>query len=190
MKLQVPVFLIKLMGDIYLHKFPMWCVYKPSHHKVKGFEVRKIIKALKTGDIILRRYNGYLNTLFTPGFWGHAGLYAGNDKVIHAVGKGVIMEDILDFCRTDSVAVLRIKNMKNPMLKKALSTARIFLKEHVQYDYRFRDENGKVYCTEMVNECYNHLFNKDYSNYFGNKILSPDGLFNSQKVKQIISIKH
>jgi uncharacterized protein YycO len=190
MKLRVPIFLIKLTGDIYLHKFPFWCIYKPAHHKVKGYEVRKITKFLKTGDILLRRYDGYLNTYFTPGFWGHAGLYIGKDHLIHAVGQGVIKEDILDFCRTDSIAVLRIKNIKNIEINKALAIARKFVKKHVKYDYRFQDENGKVYCTEMINECYNDVFNKDYSNHFGNNILTPDGIFNSKKVKNIISIKH
>jgi uncharacterized protein YycO len=190
MRLRVPTFLIKLTGDIYLHKFPFWCLYKPSHHKVKGYEVRKVLKTLKTGDILLRRYNGYLNTLFTPGFWGHAGLYAGKDQVIHAVGKGVITEDILDFCRTDSVAVLRVKNVKSSDINKALVLARKYAKEHIQYDFQFKDENGKVYCTELVNECYNDLFNKDYANQFGNNVLTPDGIFNSQRVTQTLFIKH
>jgi uncharacterized protein YycO len=189
-RLQVPIFLIKLTGDIYLHKFPFWCLYKPSLHKVKGHEVRKVIKVLKTGDILLRRYDGYLNTLFTPGFWSHAGLYVGKDQVIHAVGKGVIIEDILDFCRTDSVAVLRIKKIKNIEIKKALTIGRKYAKEHVEYDYRFKDGNGKVYCTELINECYNDLFNNDYSNQLGNNVLTPDGIFNSKNVIQILSVKH
>lgn len=190
MKLRIPAFLIKLTGDIYLHKFPGWFVYKPSHHKVKGYEVRKVIDALKKGDILLRRYNGYLNTLFTPGFWGHAGLYAGKNEVIHAVGKGVIIEDILDFCRTDSVAVLRIRNIKNTDINKALAKGGKYAKEHVGYDYRFEDENGRVYCTEMINECYNGMFGKDYSDKFGNRVLTPDGLFNSKQVVRVLTVKH
>ena len=102
MKITLPKFIIKSTGSLYLHKWPFWIVFRPSHHKVKGHEVRNIIDNLKKGDVLLRRYDGYLNTMFTPGFWGHAGLYIGDDRVIHAVGEGVIEEDILDFCRTGS----------------------------------------------------------------------------------------
>jgi uncharacterized protein YycO len=186
----VPAFLVKITGDIYLHKFPFWCIYKPLIHKVKGHEVREVLKVLEPGDILLRRYDGYLNTFFTPGFWGHAALYAGKDEIIHAIGKGVITEDILDFCRTDSIAVLRLKNIKKDEIDKAINIAGKYAKECCEYDYRFEDGNGKVYCSELINECYNNCLKKDYSMHLGNNVLTPDGIFNSPRITRILAFKH
>lgn len=50
---------------------------------------------MQRGDILLRRYDGYVNTLFTPGFWGHAALCVSANDVIHAVGVGVVREDLM-----------------------------------------------------------------------------------------------
>jgi len=42
--------------------------------------------AARPGDILLRRYTGFLNTLFTPGFWGHAAICVSSSEVVHAIG--------------------------------------------------------------------------------------------------------
>jgi len=189
MKLSMPKFIVKLTGDIYLFKFPMWFSYKPSHHKVKGFQVRRILDLVHPGDILLRRYNGYLNTFFTPGFWGHAALYVGDNNIIHAVGEGVIEEDILDFSRCDSVCLLRPRvefNEKNDAITKAINLKN----NHTQYDYKFQANNGTVYCTELVDTCYNNIFCFDYNEIAGNKILLPDGIYKSKKVDIILSIEY
>lgn len=55
MRLQLPEFLLQFVGDTYLHKYPLFTVYKPSHHRVKGYEIRQIINTIKPGDILLRR---------------------------------------------------------------------------------------------------------------------------------------
>jgi len=217
MKLSLPTWLLKLTGNIYLYKPPMWIVYKPMHHKVKGSEVRSIINVLQDGDILLRRYDGYLNTLFTPGFWGHAALYVGNNNVIHAVGEGVIIEDILDFCRCDSVGVYRpsvtdvnilnaittaknlnnisirdtsIRNMNTEAVSDAIDTANQFYLNNTQYDYKFQKDNGTVYCTELVDRCYNGIFYADYKTIMGNTILIPDDISKSKAVYTILEVKH
>lgn len=190
MGLQLPAWLIKVTGNIYLHKFPLWVTYKPAHHKIKGTEVRKILNVVQRGDIMLRRYDGFLNTIFTPGFWGHAGLFVGHDSVIHAVGKGVIEEDILTFCRTDSVSVLRVKSADDGLIDTATACATKHAREKTEYDYRFKAKNGNVYCTELVHECYNKLFQNDFEDVAGNTILTPDGIRKSDKVEMAIEIKH
>lgn len=213
MKLTLPAWILKLTGNIYLYTLPMWLAYKPAHHKVKGFEIRKILDKIQDGDILLRRYDGYLNTLFTPGFWGHAGLYVGDNNVIHAVGEGVIIEDILDFCRCDSVGVYRpiiqdsavtmaintAKNLNNienekslnsDQILNAIETANILYQNNTKYDYKFKKDNGEVYCTELVDRCYEGLFKKDYEFIMGNEILLPDNISNSKLINIIIEVKH
>lgn len=190
MKIKLPKFLIKMTGDIHLSKYPIWVSYKPAHHKVKGREVRKILDVIKNGDILLRRYDGYLNTIFTPGFWGHAGLYIGENWVIHAIGVGVIKEDVLEFCRSDSVCVLRVRNSGSLIIEKAIEISKHLEEERVGYDYEFVDDNKNVYCTEMINKCFNNLFNNDYEEIAGNSVITPDGIRYSKEIDTIMEIKH
>lgn len=188
--MKIPKFLIKLTGDVRLSKRPLFISYRPRIHKVKGFEVRQILDVIEPGDILLRRYDGYLNTIFTPGFWGHAGLVITDRKVIHAIGKGVIQEDVLDFCRADSVVVLRVKYVG--LIESAIEMAKKLERERTAYDYEFRsnDKAKKVYCTELVDFCYNNIFNKDYKIVARNNVLIPEGIRFSISVKTIIEFRH
>ena len=191
MGLQLPKWLIKMSGELYIHKYLFWVLYKPHHYALTGEDTRKVLKAVKPGDILLRRYDGYVNTLFTPGFWGHAALCETPDTVIHALGVGVVREDIITFCRTDSVAVLRVAGAGPETIEKAIACARAHEEARTAYDYRFRD-NGKhaVYCTELVNVCYGGLFNKDFETAAGNCVLTPDGIRRSAKVETVLEKKY
>ena len=123
MGLQLPKWLIKLSGDLYLHNYLCWFVYKPHHYIMSGPDVRRILDAVQPGDILLRRFDGYVNTRCTPGFWGHGAFCVSKKDVIHAVGVGVIREDIITFCRTDSVALLRVNNATPEMIDRAIACA-------------------------------------------------------------------
>ncbi len=148
-----------MTGDILIHKYPLFLTYKPNHYKIKGKEVREILNTIQAGDILLRRFDGYLNTICTPGFWGHGGIFVGNDIVIHAVKEGVIQEDILEFSRCDSLAILRYTGTEYVFtVNMALYNAYNFNIKKYQYDYDFLSGNDKVYCTELVDNCYGGLF--------------------------------
>jgi hypothetical protein len=91
-------------------------------------DIRQLISA-KPGDILVRGFKNYLDGYFIPGYFSHAGLYVGpvveKDKelvhrprgkklfrpgeqmVVHALAEGVLMEDLIQFCRCDYLAVLR-----------------------------------------------------------------------------------
>ena len=183
-------FFIKLTADIYLSKKPLFILYKPRLHKLKGHEIRVILKNLKKGDILLRRFHGFLNTVLTPGFWGHAALYIGGDKVVHALSQGVVKEDLLDFCRCDDIAIVRVKKMKNDNIKRALNIAENMVNSNTEYDFDFESGDNEVYCTELVDECYNGIFKGYYSKVLGTIALTPDAIFNSDIVDRIIIFKH
>ncbi len=189
MGLQLPKWLIKLSGELFLHRYPGWLVFKPHHYAMSGPDVRKVLDAAQPGDILLRRYDGYVNTLFTPGFWGHAALCVSANDVIHAVGVGVLREDLITFCRTDSVAVLRVKDATPKMIQRAIACAEAHEKARTAYDYQFDDKNHAVYCTELVNVCYNGWFNEDFEVAAGNCILCPDGIRRSSRVSSVVECK-
>ncbi|MDA8098286.1 MAG: YiiX/YebB-like N1pC/P60 family cysteine hydrolase [Nitrospiraceae bacterium] len=185
MGLQLPKWMIQLTGDLYLHRFPFWFVYKPHHYAVTGSQVRSILNEARPGDILLRRYEGFLNTIFTPGFWGHAALCVEDTSVIHAIGAGVVKEDLITFCRTDAVSLVRIKGATEEQKGKALACAHEHAKQRTAYDYRFKDRNHAVYCTELVNVCYENLFGSAYEKVFGDDILRPYGIRKSPKIELV-----
>ena len=120
---------LKLFGDLKVFKWPMFIIYDPSSYQVKGADIRQVLKIAKPGDIFVRGYKNYLDGYFIPGYFSHAGLYlgevlaaheelivhpkgkalfrTGEQIVVHAMAEGVFMEDLLDFCRCDYMALLR-----------------------------------------------------------------------------------
>lgn len=123
--------LVTIFGDIKVFKHPLWLAYDPGSYRVRGPECRKVSELLEPGDILLRHYDGYLDNMFIPGVFSHAGLYlgpvtesdrakipetgvasrafeAGICQVAHSTAEGVHLEDVLTFLRCDEVAVVRL----------------------------------------------------------------------------------
>ena len=188
MKIRIPKFISEFTGHTYLHKYPLWFVYRPDVHRVRGNDVREILNIINPGDILLRRFDGYLNTVFTPGFWGHAGAYVGGNQVVHSVSEGCIQEDILNFCRADAIAVLAPYTGTN--VAEAIKKAKDYADENVPYDYQFSETNKKYYCTELVDAIYNGIFFADYTETVGGMILMPDGIYNSKAVRLKLQINY
>jgi len=189
MRLKIPKWMIEFTGHTMLHNRPPWFVYRPDIHKVRGPDVRRILETVRIGDILLRRFDGYLNTIFTPGFWGHAGLYVGDNQVVHSVSRGVVQEDILNFCRTDAVCVLSVVNALYEITTQAINKAKFAAEKRTPYDFDFAAKNKKYYCTEMVDIIYGGIFCDDYIGKFGRLILTPDGIRYSKRVLVRLEIK-
>jgi len=189
MKLALPDFILQFFGDSYLHKYPFWFIYKPHLHRVKGYEIRQILNEVQSGDILLTRHAGYLSSIFGPGYWGHAGIYVGENIMVEATGKGVKTIDILDFCRADGLTLLRTKlsyTQQEAAARKATSLAQMGL----EYDYEFESGDNEYYCTELVDYSYDNLFNSDYVAKYGHFVIEPDAMYKSNKVDQILTFKH
>lgn len=186
----MPKFAINFLGKFYVTKqFPFF-MYHPQFHKLKGFEQREVLDNIKPGDYLIRRNRGWVTAKAIPGYWMHAGLYIGNNKIIHALCSGVTEEDILDFFRTDGIALLRPK-IKTEQIKKGIEIAKKLVENNTPYDYSFKDDNGKVYCTELLNICYEGLFNDDYAKDIGGgNSLLPDGAYKSKKSDKLVEFRH
>lgn len=120
---------LTIFGDIKVFRFPMFVIYDPGSYRVKGEDIRRLISTVKPGDILVRGFTNYLDGFFIPGYFSHAGLFvgpveekdrqlvhrphgkkifrAGEQMVVHALAEGVLMEDLIQFCRCDYMAVLR-----------------------------------------------------------------------------------
>jgi len=186
--MRIPKFLIKLASKIYITKNIPFFMYNPEFHKLKGFEIRQILNLMRPYDILLRRHNGYLNGLAIPGYWMHVALVLPDGRIANSTKYGVISEDILDWFRCDCCSLLRpnISVDLNYVAKKATS----MLDNNTKYDYEFSADNGKVYCTEFIDICYENIFKHSYKNINGSNILLPDGLYNSKLLDELITFKH
>ena len=156
------------LGNIRFYRCPMWFVVNPSRHRVTAWHIRKALKALERGDVIVRKYDTYLMSYFIPGRFSHSCVYVGGsddrDYVVHALGTGVQMTDVIDFLMCcDEFAILRPK-CGSDIKSKACDIAKSYI--GAQYDYRFdicedysnKDEVDKrtksVYCHELTRSCY------------------------------------
>jgi hypothetical protein len=171
---KIKVYLLTLLGDIYFHGIfsPLWITVNPKAHKLKGEHYRSVHKIIKPGDVLLRRFDGYVDKFFIPGFFNHAGIYIGgeHERVIHSMSEGVITEDILNFMRTDYMVILRPKSHTQQAILKALS--------FVGFDYDFDFELGEktIYCSELISLCYPGTIWP--TRHYGKEVILPDDILN------------
>jgi len=170
---------VKFLGDVKVFKFPLFIVYDPGTFLLKGNETREVLNLVQPGDILIRGYLNYLDSYIIPGLFSHAALYlgevkesdkqyikpgseqdfkAGSQIIIHAMGEGVFMDDVINFCRCDYMIILR----RNPAIESEESKKVTFdyvFKTALQnlgkdYDFKFDfSDFNKLSCTELVYVC-------------------------------------
>jgi hypothetical protein len=133
-------------------------VYKPKGYKVKGRLTQLVMDNLKPGDILIRGYDDFISSRLI-GKWSHTGLYVGEDTIIHAVGDGVIEENIIDFCRTDRISVQRPYMLNEEEINKAIETAEKLLGTGYDFSFDFNDPS-EYSCTELIYKCFEHVKDK------------------------------
>lgn len=185
--------ILTMVGDIILSPYPFFIQYKPSQHKFKGDEYAEFIKMIyndkiKPGDILLRCFDGYLDSKLIPGDLNHGGIYIGkNDQgvpmVIHATAEGVHKETLYDFIRTDHFAVVRPRGINQDDMKLVVDNAYSYLGCPYDFDFTY-GKDSKIYCTELVGRCYEDLKDKfkfkiQYQGFgkFRRKALVADNIF-------------
>lgn len=169
---------LKFFGDLKIFKYPFFMLYHPAGYKVKGDDIRQVIKTIQTGDILIRGYVNYLDGYFIPGHFSHAGLYIGEVKpgqlnipdafknvykegeqiAIHSMAEGVFMEDIINFCRCDYLVILRRNDRTEPDLDPATMNEEVLKRAYANlgkpYDFKFDFSNyHTMSCTEFVYQC-------------------------------------
>ncbi|HHB91864.1 MAG TPA: hypothetical protein ENK59_01455 [Thioploca sp.] len=124
-------FITKLLAElskIKVFKWPLFISYRPNSFAIKGYHTREILKLVKPGDILVRSFNNYLDNYTIPGTFTQVGFYLSEvneqhlkkfanieqhdfklsrQMIIHSIGGKVILEDLIDFCRCDALAVMR-----------------------------------------------------------------------------------
>ena len=179
--------LFRFIGDIKWTGIarPFWFVFNATGYQLKGEHYRKLATIIQPGDIVIRRFEGYIDKWFIPGFWNHAGIYVGGEKeqVVHAISEGVIIEDILNFMRTDHMLVLRPPN--GDFLAIGVEKARSIIGKPYDFGFDFKDCN-RFSCTELVAYCYPGIVKpKCRPSSLGKKVIVADDFKTSQKLTVI-----
>lgn len=149
--------LFTFIGNIRWHGLlhPAWITINAVSFRLKGNDYREVEQLIKPGDIIVRRFEGYLDKFLIPGFWNHAGIYVGSlnnqsYQIVHAISDGVVVEDLIDFMRTDHLVILRAPAR---LREKAIKNAKNIIGS--DYDFAFDFANSlRFSCTELINYCY------------------------------------
>ena len=151
---------------------------------MKGKHYRDLEPLIQPGDIIIRRFEGYIDKWLIPGWWNHAGIYVGpirglDHKVIHAISDGVVVDDLIDFMRTDHMIVLRAPERYR---KEAIIRAN----DAIGSDYDFAFEFGdtlRFSCTELNSYCYQGIITG--KRRFGRSTVVADDIVNTSTLKVI-----
>lgn len=177
--------ILRIMGEIKLYKYPIFVIYDPYEYKVNGNDWKEFVEFLKPGDIVLRAYDHYLIGDIIPGRYSHAGLYIGDNTIIHAVGNGISKIHIFDFAKCDGLAIIR-----PTVSSKVITRAIIYAKNQIgkNYDFYFNFEDETSYsCTELIYWCYKDAINIkpiEFTKFFGlikHLIIAPDSFLYDDK---------
>jgi len=184
---------LKFFSHIKVNKYPFWLSYEPVTFKLKGNVYYELKKIIKPGDIVLRGYNHYIDGFFIPGKYSHAAIYTGdkdyNKEIIHAMTPNVQYTNLIDFTRTDRIAVIRTK-LNALEITEVLSRATKQLNKPYDYDFLFEEgalneissEDRKFSCSELIYYIFYPF--KDKTGWSLNKtvlntnIFAPDDIIN------------
>lgn len=178
--------LLRFIGDIKWHGLfhPFWFTINAKTFKLKGKHYRIVEQLIQPGDIIIRRFEGYVDKWFIPGWFNHAGIYAGeinnqNHSIIHAISDGVIAEDLIDFMKTDHMIILRAPER---YIENAINSAKKAVGK--EYDFAFDfSENLRFSCTELIDYCYPKMICG--KKRFGRTTIVADDIVNTKILKVV-----
>lgn len=72
---------LTMFGDIKVFKYPFWICYDPDFFDMTGDQIIELMEVVKPGDVLLRGYDGYLDSKFIQSkrCYSHAGIYIGSN---------------------------------------------------------------------------------------------------------------
>jgi uncharacterized protein YycO len=125
-----------------------------SRKEIGAATVRFIENPLKgiPGAILLSRTNGEFSNVLNPSWWTHGAIYIGYvngvPSVIEAIGEGVVMRDLIDFCMTkDHICMLTPTFCDEGYMHAACRAAEELT--GASYDTKFELGGKAFYCFEV-----------------------------------------
>ena len=139
-----------------------------TRKKINGEHYYKLLDEMCIGTVLLTKTSGELSNLLTPMSLKHSAIYLGsclNDNshyVAEAVGKGVVLTDLVTFMTTKDVVVAckpvfirRDKEFFETTLQK--ETLKFI---GLPYDYIFKRGGNSFYCFELAATALKCVYNE------------------------------
>ncbi len=185
--LQKKIFTI--FGDIRIYPYPLFFLYHPKGYKISGEKFEKAAKQIKQFDILLRRYDTYLDKVFIPGYWNHAAICIKENQafstILHATSDGVNTESLFDFMKTDHVCILRPNFSFNK--EKLIAEMNQIIGKPYDFDFNF-DDPTEFSCTEIVNFLFrNYETGINRKQFLGKMIVPPDSIYMAKGFLKIVT---
>ena len=164
------------------------------------FQRSDLADKLKPLDLLLEKTPFRLTDKTIPGFWGHVGLWIGDQqdleelgiwnhplvkpyqqnirdekrRIVEALLAGVQINSLEHFLNIDALAVLRPVSLNRQERQKAV--LRAFAQLGKEYDYNFDVETDKrIVCSEIAYVVFNN-YDWDTENIWGRATISPDNV--------------
>lgn len=129
---------------------------------------------LQEFDLVFLKSITHLTEKFIPGYFGHVGVYLGNDQMIEAPRSGVRTSTTEEFSDGEIFLIVRPVNLSGTQKQKIRSS----LKSQVgkKYDYNFDTQSpDRVVCSELVSLAYDFI-DWQTEKIVGRYTISPDDL--------------
>ena len=145
--------------------------HEASDRKPKADRLRPFLRPF---DLVVLRSPSHLTSKFIPGYFGHAGIWLGNDLTAQLTGKasekmdpegkamvevlrsGVRISSLEEFADGEIFLVIRPKRLSTKLKKSILTNVRKQLSK--EYDFNYDIESPeKIMCTELVYLAYDFI---------------------------------
>jgi uncharacterized protein YycO len=149
---------------------------------------------LKPGMILLTRKDFQLSNFFIEGYWTHSGIVISKEEVIEAIGRGVIISDLKDFCaKTDNFVILKPRFCSWPEMEEASRHAAELV--GFPYSYDFNNSDSSFYCSKLILKAYGtacgwgrepHKVPEEFRILCEGKIVHPINLFRNRNAWEVV----
>ncbi len=122
---------------------------QPGHRPALPETIKTdLLTRLQPGDVLVTRKEHSLTNYFLPGYWPHAALYIGDDRVIEALADGVRERSVDSPFAVDAIAAIRPLLVAG-QVDEALERAHTHIGKPYDFDFDFTRADRMV-CTEVV----------------------------------------
>ena len=136
----------------------------------------QILSVLRPGDVMITRKEHAITNYFLPGYWPHAAMYVGGQRVVESLKDGVMERDIISPFSNDAISVIR-PQLDAETIKIAIERAHSHVGKPYDFDFDFTRADRMV-CTEVVYRSYEGLgkMHFELTRRAGRKTLSAEDL--------------
>lgn len=148
-------------------------VLKKAHFESNPEQnIKSLLPHLKKWDIVCMKSPKRLTDKFIPGYFGHVGIYLGNNIFAESIQNGVTYSTAHNFAEGNTFVIIRQKNITKKQNKRMSQILKAQIGK--SYDFNFNIESpDKIFCTELIYLVYEQILWKT-QNIAGHFTNSPD----------------